>query len=155
MSKIIAAINSDYDSALRDRDDRRLGALRLLRAALKNKEIALRTNGASELGEAEVLAVLKSEIKKTKEAAELFRQGGRLDLVENEECQLRIWEKYLPAGLAVEEIEQAVKEILAAFGPAQPADFGKIMGLAMKKLAPRADGESVQAVVKKFLNPSV
>ena len=97
------------------------------------------------------IAVLNSTLKKRKEAITIYRQHGRDDLADQEEQELAIIQEYLPKQLSREEIEQLVRNIIAAAGANGAKDFGKVMPLAMKELKGKADGKIVQETVKKLL----
>lgn len=140
-------IEADFKQAMRNRQPSKVSCLRLIKAALKNKEIENR--GA--LDESQVLAVLVTLAKQRKESLELFQKGGRDDLVKQEQEELNILSGYLPKPLSDEEvtaiIDQAVKE-LGAFGP---KDMGKVMKVIIPKVQGRADSKRVNELVKACL----
>ena len=146
------SVESEMRAALKAKNAERLGVFRMLLAAFQNREIEKRAKtGERELSDAEATAVLRSEVKKRKDAIMEFTKGGRQDLADKESRECAILEPYLPAEMSDEEIE---KLLLPLAKGASTADFGKVMGAAMKAVAGRASGERVAAAVKKLLNDS-
>jgi uncharacterized protein len=140
-------INDDVKSAMRGGDARRRDALRLLLAALKQREVDER----KEPGDAEVVAVIEKMIKQRREAIAQFEKGGRQDLAQNEQFEIGIFQAYMPQALSEAEIEAAIAEAVAATGAKVPSDMGKVMGLLKGKLAGKADMAKVSATVKARL----
>lgn len=149
-------------SALKNQEPELLSTLRMLLAAIHNKEIEKRTKLAkggatgdleksSELSDGEVLEVIRSESKKRREAMLEYEKAGRKESAEKEARELKILEKYLPQELGDEEMEKMVREVIAQIGPVSEKDFGRVMGEAMKKLKGQASGDRVSTAVKKFL----
>ncbi len=128
-----------------------LSVLRLLLASIHNKEIALRQGEPVELTDEQIIEVIKSEIKKRKEAAELYGQGKRADLADKEKSELEILRKYLPAQLSELELEEIVKQVVGTMPEVSQKDFGKIMGQVMAKAKGKAEGGKVGEMVKKIL----
>jgi uncharacterized protein len=150
MSILYNKINDDLKQAMRDKNGLELSTLRMLIAALKNKKIALGGGGnVEELGEEQIIEAVQSEIKKRKDSIEAYVQGGRQDLVDKENSEIKILEKYMPAQMSDEEIEKTVQEIIATEG--DNPNFGKVMGQAMGRLKGKADGSKVTEIVKKVL----
>lgn len=147
--KVIQQLNQDLSRALKKRQEVEVLTLRGIKAAIINAEIAKRP---AELTEADVIKTLRTEIKKRQEAIELYRQGGRDDLVQKESGEIQIIEKYLPQELNVEELKKIVQQVVAKVGAAGPGDFGKVMGAVMKAVAGRVDGGRVSAIVKEALS---
>ncbi|KKW17396.1 MAG: hypothetical protein UY58_C0004G0020 [Candidatus Magasanikbacteria bacterium GW2011_GWA2_50_22] len=150
----IQTIEEDYKRAFRQQDKLFVAVLRLVKTALTNAEIEKRAKVGSReatLTDEEALATVKRHIKQLEEAGELFRQGGREDLLKQNEAELLVLKKYVPASLPEETVREAVKKVLAGLPKAGPGDFGKIMGLAMKELAGKADGALVGKIVKEIL----
>ena len=136
-------------SALKNRQPELLSTLRMALAAIKNRELEKRTkSGTGELTEEETMAVVKSEVKKRKDAIMEFEKAGRQDLADKEKMERAILEKYLPAEISDEEIEKLLRPVVAG---ASAADFGRVMGTAMKAVAGRASGDRVSAAVKRML----
>lgn len=147
MSQLQEKINNDLKQAMREKDELKLSTLRLLNAALKNKAIALRSGEAVELTDEQIIEVSGSEIKKRKDSVEAYTAGGRVDLADRENAEIKILEKYMPEQLSDEEIERIVRDIVDSGA----ADFGRVMGQAMGRLKSRADGKKVGEIVKKVL----
>lgn len=142
-------IGGDIKTALKTGDSETLGVLRMLSAALGNKSIEKRGKGLSEeLTEEEVLEILNKEAKKRREATELYKKGGRLDLAEKEEKEIVVIQKYLPAQLGREEIEKKIDEILTKTGA---KDFGSAMRVVMQELRGKADAKLISEIIKQKL----
>lgn len=125
----------------------RLSALRLLSAAVKNREVELRR----EVSDDEFLEVVAREVKRRKEAAEAFEKGNRQDLVDREREEQAILDVYLPAGLSDPEVEALVDEAISATGASEPGELGKVMAHVMAKAKGRVDGGKVSALVRSRL----
>jgi uncharacterized protein len=138
-------ITEDMKTAMRAKDAQKLGTIRLLTAAMKQKEVDERI----ELTDAHVLAILEKMIKQRKDSISQFEAGGRQDLADNEKAELVVLSAYMPASLSAEEIQAEVAA--AAAGATGPQDMGKVMGVLKKKLAGRADMTTVSALVKAAL----
>ncbi|OGO49785.1 MAG: glutamyl-tRNA amidotransferase [Chloroflexi bacterium RBG_16_68_14] len=138
---------ADLKDAMRQRDERRRGVLRLTLAALHNAEIEAR----GELDAAAVAGVLAREAKRRRESIEEFGKAGRQDLVDKEEAELAILSAYLPQPLSREEIVQAARQVIQETGASGPKDIGKVMPVLMRQLAGRADGREVNEVVRELL----
>jgi len=135
--------------ALKNQEPELLSTLRMLLSAAKNREIEKRAKGGGEeLTEEEMTIVLRSEVKKRKDAAGEFEKAGRRDLAEKEKRELAMLEKYLPAEISDEEIEKLLAPLAQG---ASEKDFGRVMGAAMKAVAGRASGDRVAAAVKRML----
>jgi uncharacterized protein len=142
-----ARINDDLKTAMRAGAAQRRDALRLLLAALQQREVDER----KELGDADVVAVIDKMIKQRREAITQFEKGGRQDLVKNEQFEIDLLQTYMPQALSDAEIEAAVAEAVTATGAAAPSDMGKVMGVLKGKLAGKADMSKVSALVKAKL----
>ena len=129
---------------MRAKDSARLSTLRLLTAAIKQREVDERI----ELGDADVLAILEKMIKQRKESISQFERASRQDLVDKEQFELKLLEGYLPQQLPPAEVEAIVTEVIAATGARSPADMGKVMAALKARLAGRADMGKVSALVK-------
>lgn len=140
-------INTDFIAAMKQRKEQELSTLRLLRTALKNRQIEL----MRELTEADAHAVIKTQMKQLKEGLESFEQAGRSEMASAARKELVILERYLPAQMSDEELTKIVKEAVAASGASSPSDTGKAMGTVMKAVAGRADGNRVRELVSKIL----
>lgn len=131
--------------AMRARDTKRLGTIRMLTAAMKQKEVDERI----ELNDKQILAIIEKMIKQRKDSISQFEAGGRPDLAAGEKAEVDVLSAYMPEALSVEEIEKEVAE--AVRGAAGPQDMGKVMGVLKSRLAGRADMSAVSALVKKAL----
>jgi uncharacterized protein YqeY len=141
------SINAALKEAMRSKDQAAITSLRLLLTAMKVREKEV----CRALRDDEILAAISVQIKQRREAIEQFRRGGREDLVQAEENELRVLQSYLPAQLSDEDLAKAVDEIIAEVGAVSAKDMGKVMKAAMAKLAGRADGRIVNALVKAKL----
>lgn len=140
-------ITEDMKTAMRAKDSERLGTIRLLLAALKQKEVDERV----ELDDAAVVAIVDKLIKQRKDSLEAFQKAERKDLADKEAAELVVLQAYLPARLSAEEVTAAVKAIVAELGANGPGDMGKVMGAVKAKLAGKADMGQVSAAVKAAL----
>ncbi len=138
-------IVNDMKDAMRARDAKRLGTIRMLTAAMKQKEVDDRI----ELDDRQILAVIEKMIKQRKDSIAQFEAGGRPDLADNEKAEVDVLSAYMPAALPMEAIEKEVAD--AVKGASGPQDMGKIMGALKTRLAGRADMSVVSALVKKAL----
>ena len=140
-------ITEDMKAAMRAKDSQRLGAIRLLQAAIKQKEVDER----SSLDDAAVIAIVDKLIKQRKDSIASFTQAGRQDLANKEAAEMGVLQAYLPARLTTEEINAAVQALVARLGASGPADMGKVMGAAKAELGGQADMAAVSAAVKAAL----
>lgn len=135
--------------AMKARDEARLGALRLIKTALKKHEV----DSMKPLDEATEIQVMKSLVKQRQEAAEMFRKGGRPELADKEEAELRVVESYLPAAPTGEEIEAAIAAALAETGVTALKQMGVVIKAAQAKLAgKRVDGKALSEMVRARLS---
>ena len=141
-------IVNDMKNAMRAKDAKRLGTIRMLTAAMKQKEVDERV----ELDDRQILAIIEKMIKQRKDSIAQFEAGGRPDLAEGERAEVGVLSAYMPAALPMEEVEKAVAE--AVKDAAGPQDMGKVMGVLKARLAGRADMSAVSALVKKALTKS-
>ena len=151
MSKLQEQLKGDLKGAMKSKDELTLSVLRLLLSAVSNKEISMRKEGKAELKDGEVMAVIKSEVKKRKDAIEDYIKGGRQELADKEVEEIKILEKYLPEQMSDEELEKIVRDVIAEMGEVGMSDFGKAMGAIMGKTRGQADGSKVSELVKKVL----
>jgi uncharacterized protein YqeY len=143
-------ITEDMKAAMRAKEAVKLGTIRLLTAAMKQKEVDERI----ELTDTLVLAIIEKMIKQRKDSIQQFEAGGRQDLADIEKAELAILSAYMPASLSEAEIKAAVAEAVTASGAAGPQDMGKVMAIVKPKLAGRADMTLVSALVKAALAPA-
>jgi uncharacterized protein len=142
-----ARLSEDMKEALKARQKVRLSALRLLAAAVKNREVEIRR----EVSDEEFLEVVAREVKRRREAADAYEKGSRQDLVDREREEQATLEAYLPAGLSDPEVEALIDEAIAATGASEPSDLGKVMGYVMARAKGRVDGGRVNAIVRTRL----
>jgi uncharacterized protein len=142
-------ITEDMKAAMRAKDAERLGTIRLLTAAMKQKEVDERI----ELDDTAVIGILDKMLKQRKDSIEAFEKAGRQDLADKEKAEVGVLQAYLPARLSAEEINTQVKAIVAELGAKGPGDMGKVMGAVKAKLAGKADMGLVSAAVKAALAP--
>ncbi|MDO8177787.1 MAG: GatB/YqeY domain-containing protein [Undibacterium sp.] len=142
-------ITEDMKSAMRAKEAVKLGTIRLITAAMKQKEVDERV----ELTDVMVLAIIEKMIKQRKDSISQFEAGGRQDLADIEKAELTILSAYMPAGLTEAEMQAAVAAAVAETGASGPQDMGKLMALLKPKLAGRADMTVVSALVKAALAP--
>jgi len=140
-------ITEDMKTAMRAKDSERLGTIRLLLAAVKQKEIDERVV----LDDAAVVAIVDKLIKQRKDSIEAFQKAERKDLADKEAAELLVLQAYLPARLSLEEVTAEVRAIMAELGATGPGDMGKVMGAVKAKLAGKADMGQVSAAVKAAL----
>jgi len=142
-----AQITEDMKTAMRAKDSVRLGTIRLLQAAMKQKEVDERV----ELDDAMVIAIVDKLIKQRKDSVAAYQTAQRQDLADVESAEMKVLEVYLPQRLSADEITAAVKAIVAEVGAAGPGDMGKVMGAVKAQLAGKADMGLVSAAVKAAL----
>ena len=147
MSALKDQITEDMKTAMRAKDSERLGTIRLLLAALKQKEVDERVV----LDDAAVIAIVDKLIKQRKDSLEAFIKAERKDLADKEAAELVVLQAYLPARLSADEVAAAVKAVVAELGASGPGDMGKVMGAVKAKLAGKADMGQVSAAVKAAL----
>jgi len=140
-------ITEDMKTAMRAKDSGRLGTIRLLQAAMKQKEVDERVT----LDDAAVVAIIDKLVKQRKDSIEAFTKAGRQDLVDQEAAEMQVLQAYLPERLSTEEITAEVKAIVTELGAKGPGDMGKVMGAVKTRLAGKADMGAVSAAVKAAL----
>ena len=140
-------ISDDMKTAMRAKDSARLGTIRLLMAAIKQREVDERIT----LDDTAIVGVVDKLIKQRKDSITAFQSAGRTDLVDQESAELAVLQTYLPARLSTEEIAAAVGAIVADLGASGPGDMGKVMAAVKAQLAGKADMGAVSAAVKAAL----
>ncbi|MEO0317723.1 MAG: hypothetical protein RL404_1400 [Pseudomonadota bacterium] len=141
-------ISDDMKAAMRAKESERLATIRLLQAAIKQKEVDERI----ELTDEQVLAVIDKMVKQRKDSITQFEAGGRQDLADIEKAELVVLSAYMPAQMSEAEVQAEVAAAVAAVGAAGPQDMGKVMGVLKPKLAGRANMTAVSAMVKAALS---
>ena len=147
MSKLTQRIRQDMMAAAKSGERLKCNVLRQLLAAMRNAEIAKRT----ELADEDVLKVIAREIKRREEAAEHYRRGGRGELAEQEEQEAGILRAYLPPQLSESELKEEAERVIREVDARGPDDFGRVMGALMARVKGRASGEKAQQVVRALL----
>lgn len=140
-------ITEDMKSAMRNKETQRLSTIRLLLAAMKQKEVDERV----ELTDAHIITIIEKMIKQRKDSISQFQSAGRDDLVATETAELQLLEIYLPAQLSEEEVIAAVKAAVASSGATGPQDMGKVIAVLKPQLAGKADMGKVSGLVKAAL----
>jgi uncharacterized protein len=164
MAALKDAIQADLTDAMRNKEETRKTALRMLISAIRNAEIRNPPPGATDaqlaemaklppvvLGDDEVLAIVQKQIKQRRDSIEQFEKANRADLAEKERAEAAILEAYLPQQASPEEIEAAVAKVIAETGAAGPRDMGKVMPVLTKQFAGRADGRVINETVRRLL----
>ena len=141
-------ISEDMKTAMRAKDSGRLATIRLINAAIKQREVDERI----ELSDDQVLSVIEKMIKQRKDSISQFEAGGRQDLADIEKAELVVLNAYMPAQMSEAEVQAEVTAAVAAVGATGPQDMGKVMGVLKPKLAGRADMTAVSAIVKAALS---
>ncbi len=145
-------INAALKDAMKSQDATRTATLRLMLAAMKEREIALRdTDGDAELDDAACMQILTKMIKQREESARIYEEGGRLELAERERAEIEVIRDFLPKPLSAEETEDAVKEVIAELKATSIKDMGKVMGALKERHTGRMDFSKVGAMVKSEL----
>ena len=147
MTTLKDRITEDMKAAMRAKDSERLGAIRMLTAAIKQKEVDERVA----LDDAGVVGIVDKLLKQRKDSIEAFEKANRQDLADKEKAEAAVLQAYLPARLSADEVAAEVKAIVAEVGAKGPADMGKVMGAARARLAGKADMGQVSAAVKAAL----
>lgn len=140
-------INEDMKAAMRAKDADRLGAIRLLLAAVKQREVDER----KDLDDAAITVVIEKMLKQRRDSIAQFEQGGRQDLADKERFEVQVLQEYMPQALSDREIENAVADAIAATGARGPQDMGKVMAVLKGTLAGRSDMGKVSGLVKAKL----
>lgn len=142
-------IQKDIMEAMKAKDSVRLNAVRSIKSAILLAKTS--EGGSKELQDSDIIKLIQKLAKQRKEAAEQFTAAGRAELAGNELAEAAVLETYLPKMLSDEEVEARLREIVAEVGASSPADMGKVMGVATKKLAGLAEGRTISTIVKRLL----
>lgn len=147
MSSLTERLDQAFREALKTKQQTVLSTLRILKTAIRHKEVEVR----HPLDDAEVLQVIRSQAKQRRDAMAEYQKAGRQDLAQKEEEELNVLLSFLPAQLTPEELEHELARIMAQVGAQGPKDLGRVMKAAMAELAGRADGKVVQEIVRRLL----
>jgi len=143
-------VMTDLKTAMLAKDEKSLRSLRAIKAAII---LAKTSEGAGgEIGEADEIKLLQKLIKQRKDSLEIYATQNRADLATREQEEIDVIEKFLPQQMSAEELKASLQQIISETGASSPADMGKVMGLATKKLAGKADGKTISNLVKELLN---
>jgi len=143
-------IMGDLKTAMLAKDEKALRSLRAIKAAILLTKTSEGAGG--ELKEDDEIKLLQKLVKQRKDSLEIFQQQNRTDLAQKEQEEIEIIEKFLPKQLSADELKSEVAAIIIEVGASSPADMGKVMGAATKKLAGKADGKTISALVKELLS---
>ncbi|TXC78869.1 GatB/YqeY domain-containing protein [Luteibaculum oceani] len=146
---LTAQINEDIKTAMKAKEKDKLAALRAIKSALL---LEATKDGSGDVDEATGMKILQKLHKQRMEAAEIFKEQNREEQYQEEMLQAEVIEAYLPAKMSAEELETELKTIIKDLGVSQASEMGKVMGVASKKLAGKADGKEISAVVRKLLS---
>ncbi len=142
-------INEDIKAAMKNREKEKLEALRNIKKVMLEAKTA--KGAGTELTDEESLKIIAKLAKQGSDSAEIYQQQGRTDLYEQEMLQVKVYETYLPEKIEGEKLVAIIKDIIAETGASSMKDMGKVMGIASKKLAGKADGKEISEVVKSLL----
>lgn len=141
-------ISDDMKIFMRAKDSARLGAIRLLQAAIKQKEVDDRI----ELNDDQIFSVIQKMLKQRKDSIEAYQKASRQDLIDQEQLEIEVLSKYMPEPLSEEEINQYIEEAIATTGASDMKDMGKVVGILKSKVAGRADMAEVSKLVRQKLS---
>jgi len=144
---IKAELDEAMKAAMRARDDLRLSAVRMVKSAVKNREIELK----KELGDQDIIDVLSTLVKQRRESIRLYQEGNRPELAAKEEQELAVLLQFMPRQLSVEEIESLVSKTISESGASGAKDMGRVMKLLSAETAGKADGKTVSEIVRRLL----
>ena len=146
-------INEQFNTALKSKNKTLISTFRLILAAIKERDIANRTEGKKEaVKDPEIIKVLQKMKKQRQDSADLYKKGGRQELLNIEEAEIKIIDTFLPKQLSEEETKKICKEIIESLGASSIKDMGKIMGALKKKYSDSIDFSKVNVIVKGLLN---
>jgi len=143
-------IMGELKTAMLAKDEKTVRSLRAVKAAILLAKTA--EGGTGELKEEEEIKMLQKMVKQRKDSLEIYQQQNRADLAEKEKEEIEVIEKFLPKQMSAEELRSEIKKIIEETGAASPSDMGKVMGVATKKFAGKADGKTISSVVKEMLS---
>ena len=145
-------IKSALTSAMKGKDKQGVSTLRLIMAAIKDRDIAARSKGVTDgIGDPEILSLMQSMVKQRRESIEMYENGGRMELAQQEAEEISVIETFMPAQLSSDEAAAAINEAINATSSESIKDMGKVMGLASQELSGKADGKALSSLVKALL----
>jgi uncharacterized protein YqeY len=145
-------INSDLMTAMKAKEEMKLGALRMLKAAIMKFEVAGKEK--KDASDDEVLQIIGKEVKQRKDSIDAYQKGGRNDLAAIEDAEMKILQAYLPAQMDEEELKKVINQVITQTGAQSKADFGKVMAAVMAQVKGKTDGQTVSRLVEKLLGPA-
>lgn len=151
MTDLRTQITNDMKQAMKDGDKNKLATLRLINAALKDKDIEIRVAGSGSVTDGDVLAVMQKMIKQREDSLKMYRDNGRDELADQEESEIKIIKAYMPAMMSDEELQVAITSAVTESGAADPADMGKVMAILKSKYTGQIDMGQASGAVKKVL----
>src|SRR2546429_9234434 len=143
-------VDSDLKEAMRAKDTKKLGVLRMLKAALKYAAIA-KSGAEAELSDVEAAQVVRKQVKQRQDSIESFEKGGRAELAEKEKAEIAVLNQYLPQAMSVAELQKIVADTIREVGASSRAQMGAVMKALQPKIAGRADGKTLSAEVSRQL----
>lgn len=144
-------IKSKLIESMKAKDEKVTGTLRLINAAIKDKDIEARPKGITEIDDTAILSLLQSMIKQRKESIDMYQKGGRADLAANEQSEIDVIQSFLPKQMTDEEIKSAIETIISETGASSVKDMGKVMGVLKSKYAGQLDMGKASALIKGLL----
>lgn len=144
------SLNEQLKEAMKAKDQIALTALRAVKSALLLAKTAEGANG--QVSEADELKMLQKLVKQRRDAESIYREQGRVDLADQELAEIAVIERFLPAAMSEKELRETLVQLIAQSGASGPSDMGKVMGLANKTLAGRAEGKTIAALVRELLS---
>jgi hypothetical protein len=147
MMSLVDVLREDLKKAMRARDEHRKAALRM---ALTNIQLA-EVDAKSPLSDADIVQLIRREVRRREDALEMMKQAGREDLVADETYEIEILQAYLPELLSEEQVGEVVREVIAEIGASSPADMGQVMKTIMPRVKGKADGRMVNQIVRRLL----
>lgn len=147
MGNLTEKIRADLTAAMKAQEKDRLSTLRMLQSAIKNQQI----EAGHELSDEEAMTVIRKAVKQRQDSIEQYTNAGRAELAERERAEMELLKTYLPAELSDDELETALREIIAATGAQSKKDLGKVMKEATSRFRGRVDGKKVQEAVSRLL----
>ena len=145
-------IQNALKEAMKAKNMLEVNAVRMIIAGIKEKDVDARGKGAKEATDADLLAMMQTMIKQRRESIDMFIKGGRAELAEKEENEIKIIERFLPKQLSAEEVETAVKNVIATTGASSMKDMGKVMGALRGQYAGQMDFGAVSGLIKTLLS---
>ncbi len=144
-------LDNDLRDALKARDKRRVGTLRLIMAAIKDRDIDARGQGNEQIGDQDILALLQKMVKQREESARVYLEAGRTELAEQEQAEIAIIEEYLPQQMGEEELEEAIRGAIEETGATSLRDMGKVVGELKRRHPGQIDFGKASKTVKDML----